>query len=97
MLILIEKDSATRVPKEVNAAEAEALAANFPVLVVNDDGSNISFADWKAGQVDGSDSQDDARIAAEAKAFEKSGLSQSKWKKLPAAERDALIDAELVA
>ncbi|MBF8177244.1 C-type lectin-like domain-containing protein [Herminiimonas contaminans] len=96
MLILIEKDSATRIPKEVEPAEAEALAASFPVLVVNEDGSNTPFADWKAGQADGGSQDDDARKEATAKAFEKSGLSQSKWNKMPAAERNALIDAELV-
>jgi hypothetical protein len=51
MLILIEKDGATRIPKDVkDATEAEGYAADFPVFVVNDDGSSTPFADWKAVQ-----------------------------------------------
>jgi len=48
MLILIEKDSATRIPKEVSAAEAASFAAEFPVYVVNEDGSNTAWADREA-------------------------------------------------
>jgi len=48
MLILIEKDSATRIPKEVSADEAASFAAEFPVYVVNEDGSNTAWADREA-------------------------------------------------
>jgi hypothetical protein len=50
MLILIEKDAATRIPKEVTPDQAEAFATEFPVHVVNEDGSTVSFAEWKALQ-----------------------------------------------
>lgn len=50
MLILIEKDSATRIPKEVTPEQAEAFSRDFNVLVVNDDGNNMPFDDWKAAQ-----------------------------------------------
>lgn len=50
MLILIEKDAATRIPKEVTPDQAEAFATDFAVHVVNEDGSTISFAEWKALQ-----------------------------------------------
>jgi len=48
MLVLIEKDSATRVPKECTLEQAEVFAGEFPVHVVNDDASTTPFADWKA-------------------------------------------------
>jgi hypothetical protein len=50
MLILIEKDAVTRIPKEVTPDQAEAFATDFPVHVVGEDGSTVSFAEWKALQ-----------------------------------------------
>lgn len=50
MLILIEKDSATRVPKECTLEEAQALATQFPIHVVNEDGSTTTLADHLAAQ-----------------------------------------------
>lgn len=47
MLILIEKDSATRIPKECNPEQAEAFTNDFVVYVVNEDGSNTEFREWK--------------------------------------------------
>lgn len=50
MLILIEKDSATRVPKECTPEQAAGFAAEFPVHVVGDDGTTVPYAEWKAAQ-----------------------------------------------
>lgn len=61
MLILIEKDTATRVPKECTPEQAEAFAADFPVHVVGDDGVTTTFAEWKAVQ----DPQTGAQVVAE--------------------------------
>jgi hypothetical protein len=93
MLILIEKDSSTRIPKDVTLEQAESFAAEFAVHVVNEDGSTTPFSDWKAGQAD-TGSEDAAYAAAEQAAFEKSGLTKSKWGKLSKADRDALIQVE---
>lgn len=50
MLILIEKDPCTRIPKEVTPEEAASLAGQFTVLVVTDEGGSIAYADWLANQ-----------------------------------------------
>ena len=52
MLILIEKDSATRVPREVTENEAAKLAVEFTVFVVTEDGSNVPYAEF-VGMDDG--------------------------------------------
>lgn len=52
MQILIEKDSATRVPREVkDIEEAKAIGLQFPVYVVGDDNSQIPLADYVADEV----------------------------------------------
>lgn len=96
MLILIEKDSATRVPKEATEEQAAEFATQFPVFVVNDDASTTPFADWKAANQSPDTVEDDPYAVAAEAAFTKSGLSKSKWNKLPKAEREALIQAEMV-
>lgn len=93
MLILIEKDSATRIPKDVSEEEAAVFAEQFPVFVVNDDASTTPYSEWLAENQTTEDA--DQLEAAKAAAFAKSGLSKSKWNKLPKAERDALIQAEM--
>lgn len=50
MLILIEKEPASRVPKEVTEAEADDFASKFTVFVINEDGSNTEYSAWKAAQ-----------------------------------------------
>lgn len=94
MLILIEKDSSTRVPKECTPEQAQAFSADFPVHVVGDDGVTTPYAEWKESQGDAP--VDDQAKAAEEAAFTKSGLTAAAWKKLAKAKRDALIQAELV-
>jgi hypothetical protein len=49
VLILIEKDSATRVPKDCSLEDAQALATQFPIHVVNEDGSTTPLADYVRG------------------------------------------------
>lgn len=50
MLFLIEKDSATRVPRDCSLEEAQEVATQFPVHVVKEDGSTQSLADYMAAQ-----------------------------------------------
>lgn len=61
MLILIEKDTATRVPKECTPEQAEAFSEDFVVHVVGDDGVTTTFAEWKAAQ----EPQTGAQVVAE--------------------------------
>ncbi len=49
MFIVIEKDPATKVPKECSEDEAAGFAVDFPVTVVVD-GIQVPYADWKADQ-----------------------------------------------
>lgn len=49
MQILIEKDSATHVPREVkDIEEAKAIGLQFPVYVVADDNSQVPLAAYLA-------------------------------------------------
>lgn len=46
MLILIEKDSATKIPKEVTPEQAADFAKDFTVEVVGEDGATMPYAEW---------------------------------------------------
>lgn len=50
MLFLIEKDSATRIPKDCSLEEAKAMSERFPVHVVKEDGSTQPLPDYLAEQ-----------------------------------------------
>lgn len=63
MQILIEKGSATRVPREVkDIEEAKAIGLQFPVYVVADDNSQVPLAAYLAEtepqEVEESDNKD---------------------------------------
>jgi hypothetical protein len=50
MLILIEKDTATRVPKDCTPEQAQEYSNSFPVHVVNSDSSTTPWAEWVIAQ-----------------------------------------------
>jgi hypothetical protein len=96
MLILIEKDAATKVSKEVaDLEEAKGFASNgFAVSVQNEDGTFTELSKVLAAQ----DPEVDAaakHAAAEGVAFANSGKTEAQWKKLAKVEREKLIQAEL--
>lgn len=96
MRILIEKDAATKVSKDVaDLEEAKGFASNgFAVSVQNEDGTFTPLAEVLANQ----DPEVDAAAkyaAAEGEAIANSGKTEAQWKKLSKAAREELIQAEL--
>lgn len=101
MLILIEKDSQTRLPREVaDLDEAVALSATYPIHIPMEDGTSKPLQEYlneTSISVGGNEDDADKQAAAEKAAFEKSGLTESQWKKLAKAKRAELIAAEVQA
>ncbi len=94
MKIMIEKDAATKLQKEVaDLDEARGYAENgFHVSVENEDGTYTPLSEVLA---EGAPDPDADRAAAEAQAFANSGKTEAQWKKLSKAVREELIAAEM--
>lgn len=95
MQIVIEKDTATHIPKECTREQAAALAAQFPVSVVVEGGTQ-SWAEFV--EANPLEDEDDVHAPDEKAVVEsllkRKGLSKTAFKKLPAGERDKLIVEE---
>ncbi|MGJ7484337.1 hypothetical protein ACSFA2_03710 [Variovorax sp. LT2P21] len=94
MQIIIEKDTATHIPKECTRDEAAAFAAQFPVTVVTED-ENVPWADFvEANPVGDEDGHAPDEKAVIDSLLKRKAMSKSAFKKLPVAEREKLVVEE---
>lgn len=91
MQIIIEKDTATHIPKECTREEAAAFATQFPATVVTEDG-NVPWAEFaEANPTDEEDDHAPEEKAVIASLLKRKAMTKTAFKKLPAAERDKLV------
>lgn len=95
MQIVIEKDTATHIPKECTREQAAAFATQFPVSVVVDGGTQ-SWAEFV--EANPPEDEDDVHAPDEKAVIDsllkRKGLSKTAFKKLSAEERDRLVVEE---